>query len=137
MREEPGIPAQLEPELSPPVKRRRIVVVEDNVDFAQSLAALLAGEGHQVATANEGSGALDLVARTAPDVVLLDIGLPEMDGFELARRIRQLGGRSPMLVAVSGYGDEANQRRARECGIDHYLVKPFWRDRLWQLLAVE
>ena len=74
------------------------------------------------------------MARSAPDLVLLDIGLPGMDGFELARRIRRLEGPAPLLVAVSGYGDAENRKRARESGIDHYLVKPFWRERLWQLL---
>jgi PAS domain S-box-containing protein len=120
---------------APAPARRRVLIVEDNADFAASLAALLASEGHAVEIAADGTQALEVVARTRPQVVLLDIGLPEMDGFELARRIREGQGRHPLLVAISGYGREDDRLRAREAGIDHYLVKPFGHDRLRALLA--
>jgi signal transduction histidine kinase len=126
------------PALEPPTSSgRHILIVEDNSDFASSLADLLQGEGHRVETATDGARAIEALERSTPDVVLLDIGLPEMDGFELARRIRSLVHPAPLLVAVSGYGDEENLRRARESGIDHYLVKPLWREGLRQLLAVQ
>ena len=135
--------AEGQPDPPRPVERaaapqgRRVLIVEDNADFALSLATLLAGEGHGVEIAADGRRALEMVARTRPEVVLLDIGLPELDGFELARRIRERDGPGPLLVAISGYGREDDQRRAREAGIDHYLVKPFGHDRLRALLQSE
>jgi len=132
---ESAAPPRPESPTPPAPARRRVLVVEDNVDLANSLVVLLEGDGHQVQMANDGVQAIEMVKRCAPDIVLLDIGLPRMDGFELARRIRQLDGPAPMLVAVSGYGGEDTLRRAREAGIDHYLVKPFWHEGLTELLA--
>jgi signal transduction histidine kinase/CheY-like chemotaxis protein len=118
-----------------PQPGRRVLIVEDNADFAGSLATLLERDGHRVEVVSDGRQALERVAVDGPEVVLLDIGLPGMDGFELARRIRDRERPGPLIVAISGYGHEDDQRRASEAGIDHYLVKPFWHDRLRALLA--
>jgi PAS domain S-box-containing protein len=105
--------------------RRRLLIVDDNRDFANSLAALLEEFGHDVRTANDGQAAITVAAVHAPDAVLLDIGLPAMDGYEVARRLRGSSALNGVtLVAISGYGHEENRRRAREVGFDHYLVKP-------------
>ena len=102
-----------------------MLVVDDNVDAAESLAMLLRMSGHEVRTAYTGPTALEAAAAHPPDVVLLDIGLPGMDGYEVARRLRQdprLEG--VRLVAMTGYGDEADRRLAQEAGFDQHLVKP-------------
>jgi PAS domain S-box-containing protein len=105
--------------------RRRLLIVDDNRDFVASLAALLKEFGHDVRTANDGQTAINVAAVHAPDAVLLDIGLPGMDGYEVAQRLRSSSTLTGVtLVAVSGYGHEENRRRAQEVGFDHYLVKP-------------
>jgi signal transduction histidine kinase/integral membrane sensor domain MASE1/CheY-like chemotaxis protein len=104
---------------------RRILVVEDNADVAETLALLLREWGHQTLVAHDGHAALEAADRHRPDVVLLDIGLPGMDGYEVARRLRQeYGLSSALLIAVTGYGQEEDRRRSREASIDHHLVKP-------------
>jgi PAS domain S-box-containing protein len=109
----------------PQTAARRILVVDDNQDAAESLALLLRAEGHEVRTAPDGATALDLVPAYQPEVVLLDIGLPKMDGYEVARRLRaREGGRCGLLVALTGYGQEEDRRRATEAGFDAHLVKP-------------
>ncbi|HUR54472.1 MAG TPA: response regulator [Gemmataceae bacterium] len=103
----------------------RLVVVDDHADGIESLADLLRLVGHEVAIAYDGAAGIDAVRRTRPDVVVLDIGLPGMDGFEVARRLRADPEIGPaVLVAVSGYGREADLRAGREAGFDHYFVKP-------------
>ena len=105
--------------------RRRLLIVDDNLDFVSSLAALLKEFGHDVRTANDGEAAITVAADHTPDAVLLDIGLPGMNGYEVAQRLRGSNMLSGVtLVAVSGYGHEENRRRAQEVGFDHYLVKP-------------
>jgi signal transduction histidine kinase/DNA-binding response OmpR family regulator len=113
----------------------RIVVVDDNVDGADSLADLLAFLGHQVRVAYDGPTGIAAVREFDPDLVLLDIGLPGMDGYEVARRLR--GGRPgrPQLVAVSGYGREADRKLAAEAGFVHHFVKPVEFEALRTLLA--
>jgi signal transduction histidine kinase/DNA-binding response OmpR family regulator len=101
----------------------RIVVVDDNVDGAETLANLLGLIGNQVRVAHDGPAGIDAVHGFRPDVVLLDIGLPGMDGYEVARRLRGEEG-APMLVAVSGYGRDEDRRMAREAGFEHHFVKP-------------
>ena len=104
---------------------RRLLIVDDNRDFATSLAALLGEFGHETHVANDGDAGVALAEERQPDAVLLDIGLPGMDGYEVARRIRNSNAlASVMLVALSGYGQEEDRRLAREAGFDHYLVKP-------------
>jgi PAS domain S-box-containing protein len=102
-----------------------IMVVDDNLDAAYMLKILLEQSGHRVRTAHDAHGALEAIAREAPDVALVDIGLPGMDGNALARRLRSLpGGAALTLVAVTGYGQDADRERTREAGFDHHLVKP-------------
>jgi DNA-binding response OmpR family regulator len=102
-----------------------VIVVDDNEDTAATLAEMLATTGHQVSVANDALQALSLIARMRPTVVLLDIGLPVMDGFELATRIRrEFGDNAPRLIAITGYGLEQDRARSREIGFELHLVKP-------------
>jgi two-component system CheB/CheR fusion protein len=104
---------------------RRILLVEDNVDAAESLTMLLGIEGHRVLVAHDGSGALKIAEAQAPEIVVLDIGLPDMDGYELARRLRDSKPTSKaLLIAVTGFGQAADRARSAEAGIDHHFVKP-------------
>ncbi len=117
-------------------RARRILVVDDNRDAAESMSELLELLGAEAHVAYDGEGALSEVERHAPDVVLLDIGLPDIDGYEVARRIRARPDPvSPLLVAVTGWGHEDDRRRAREAGFDHHLVKPADVERLEALLS--
>ena len=107
------------------VESRRILIVEDHADTAQTLATLVSLDGHEVKLARDGFQAIEVAPGFRPDVMLIDIGLPGMDGFEIARRMRQLDcGRGCLLVAVTGYGQERDRRQALEAGFDHHLVKP-------------
>jgi CheY-like chemotaxis protein len=101
----------------------RILVVDDNVDAAESLALLLRLDGHSVRTAYTASAALEQASSLQSDVVLLDIGLPEMDGYQVARRIRAAGSRA-RLVALTGYGQAEDIKRGRAAGFDAHLLKP-------------
>jgi CheY-like chemotaxis protein len=102
-----------------------VLVVDDNVDAADSLALLLRIGGHEVRACHDGPAALALVDEFAPDLVLLDIGLPGMDGYEVARRLRaRPGSDKVLLVALTGYGQEEDMRRSRQAGFDQHLVKP-------------
>jgi CheY-like chemotaxis protein/two-component sensor histidine kinase len=106
-------------------RARRIVVVDDNVDANLSIARVLAALGHEVESAYDGPSALELVDAFRPGVVLLDLGLPGMDGFEVAARLRERPqGERLVLVAVTGYGQESDRARSRAAGVDHHLVKP-------------
>lgn len=103
----------------------RVLVVDDNVDAADSLGMILRLNGHQVAIAHDGPGALAAAESFQPEAVLLDIGLPVLDGYEVARRLRRSdAGAGLLLVAVSGYGQEEDRLRSREAGFDHHLTKP-------------
>jgi len=115
---------------------RRVLVVDDNVDGARLLARLLRSGGHQAEVAHDGPTALAAALAHSPDVVLLDIGLPGMDGFEVARRLREREGPNrALLVATTGYGREDDLRRSREAGFDHHMVKPLDPRVLSDLLA--
>src|SRR4051794_458459 len=108
-----------------PLVALSVLVVEDQPDAAQSLAELLTLHGHCVSVALSGADALRSVEVRTPDVVLLDIGLPGMDGWAVARRLRaQARGKQPVVVAVTGYGAEADRWRSADAGIDLHLVKP-------------
>jgi signal transduction histidine kinase/ActR/RegA family two-component response regulator len=108
-----------------PGRRLRLLVVEDNLDAAESLIAVFRLHGHEVRTAATGTAALDVATRFVPDVAFIDVGLPEIDGYEVARRLRALPAfQSTVLIALSGYGQEEDRRRAREAGFDHHLTKP-------------
>jgi signal transduction histidine kinase len=115
---------------------RRVLVVDDNRDGAESLAMLLRLLGASVRVANSGSEALATAAAFTPDIVLLDIGMPGMDGYEVARRLRELPQLSDItLVAVTGWGQEEARHRSRSAGFDHHLVKPAELGTLKKLLA--
>ena len=110
-------------EATPSLPPRRILVVDDNVDAAASLATLLRLEGHETRIEHDGPNTLAIALKWRPDVVLLDIGLPGMNGYQVAEELRERGfhGR---LVAVTGYGQEADRARSRDAGFDVHLVKP-------------
>jgi two-component system CheB/CheR fusion protein len=119
-----------------PIMPLRILVVDDNVDAARSLAMLLGLWGHEVQVAHDGPAALAAVQQVAPAVVLLDIGLPGMDGYQVARRLREsLGRHGTKLVAVTGYGQDEDRTRALEAGFDLHMVKPVDPAALQRLLA--
>ena len=121
---------------SPAVDGRRILVVDDNEDGARSLAELLRLTGHDTHTAHDGLAAVEAAERLRPDVVVLDIGLPRLDGYGVGRRIRgEAWGRDILLVALTGWGQEDDRRRSREAGFDVHLVKPLSRESLDRLLA--
>jgi CheY-like chemotaxis protein len=104
---------------------RRVLIVDDNEDAANSLAMVLKLGGHETASVYTAADALARAASFKPDVVLLDIGLPGMDGYEVALRLRELPGlRNVRLVAVTGYGRSDDRLRAREAGFDEHLTKP-------------
>ena len=115
---------------------RRILVVDDDRDAVRCLAMLLKAAGHEVHTAHDGSTALKSAQQWPPEVVLLDIGLPRMDGYEAARRLRTLPGREDvLLVAMTGYGQEEDRNRSREAGFDFHLVKPVDLTELQRVLS--
>jgi signal transduction histidine kinase len=114
--------------------QRRVLVVDDNRDAADSLALLLQVQGHEVQIAYDGEQALQVAAGFPADLVLLDIGLPLMNGFEVARRLRSRGS-AARLVALSGYGQPEDVRQSREAGFDAHLVKPVDFDRVAEVLA--
>lgn len=122
---------------APELGAMRILVVDDNLDALESSAALLRIDGHEVQTARDGATALHDAVEFSPDVVLLDIGLPEMDGYEVARRLRLLPELcDTLLIAHSGYGEEEHLQRARQAGFDHHLVKPADLSQLSAIIAV-
>lgn len=106
----------------------RVLVVDDNVDAAESLAELLRLHGHEVVTAHTGPAAITTAQASCPEVVFLDLGLRGLDGYEVARRLRPAGGagkwRPRLLVAVTGYAAEEDRSRSRAAGFDAHLVKP-------------
>jgi signal transduction histidine kinase len=116
--------------------QRRILIVDDNKDALESLATLMEMAGHTVQSAGDGEAALALAVTFRPDLVLLDLGLPRMDGYEVARRIRAAPwGKNVVLVALTGWGQEADRRRTRETGFDSHLVKPLDVDALTKFLS--
>ena len=114
----------------------RVLVVDDDTDAAESVASLLRSLGHFVDTALDGPTAVVRAIETVPDVVLLDIGLPNLDGYAVARRLRSLHRlRNTVLVALTGYGGDDDRIRAIEAGISHHLVKPAGVDAFQKLFA--
>jgi CheY-like chemotaxis protein len=113
----------------------QVLVVEDNIDAADSLSMLLRLHGHEVEVARTGPRALEMAAASRPDVVLLDIGLPEMDGYQVAKRLRQRPEfKDVVLCALTGYTpSEADRQRQQETGFDHYYVKPVEMAKLLEL----
>jgi signal transduction histidine kinase/ActR/RegA family two-component response regulator len=128
-------PAPSSPELTQ-VPARRILVVDDNVDAAQSLAMLLDVCGHETRIAHDGPDAVDAAERWRPDVILLDIGLPRMNGFEACRQIRQRPwSKDVVIIALTGWGQDVDRRRSQESGFDHHVVKPVEHAALIKLLG--
>jgi CheY-like chemotaxis protein len=118
------------------IARRRILVVDDNIDAAMSLSQLLELDGHESQAVFGAMEALERVASFRPDVVLLDIGLPQMNGYEVARRLRQLeSGKRLKLVALTGYGQSEDRQKALAAGFDEHLAKPVDLAALERVLA--
>jgi CheY-like chemotaxis protein len=116
-------------------RRQRVLVVDDNVDAAEGLAMLLRLDHHEVTIAHDGAQALALAAGAAPTVVLLDIGLPGMDGYEVCRRLRAAGLTSTRIFALTGYSQDKDKQLALEAGFDEHMVKPVELEKLQRLLA--
>ncbi len=119
----------------PPARGRRLLVVDDNRDSANMLAALLEVMGHEARTAHDGPHALSIAAEYRPDAIFLDIGLPGMNGYDVARKLRS----SPelarvTLIALTGYGQDEDRRQVREAGFDYHLVKPTGADELAKII---
>jgi PAS domain S-box-containing protein len=128
-------PVRTTPGSGPHRAALRILAVDDDVQIAEGLARILALWGHTVRTAHDGATALEVAGAFAPEVVLLDLGLPRLDGLEVARRLRSLGEPPPaLLISMSGFGQEHARRRSGEAGFHHHLVKPLDMDSLHALL---
>lgn len=124
------------PSPAAPTTGKRVLVVDDNADVAKTLSLILRAHGHHAEIALAGRAALELAATFKPEIAILDIGLPEMNGYELARRLRQIEGLADiLLVALSGYGQPDDRRRSREAGFDCHLVKPVNQEELRVTLA--
>ena len=117
------------------MQRWSILIVEDNDDARDALRMLLELDGHVVEAAAEGLQALEIARGKDPDVALVDIGLPGIDGYEVARRIRADDPKRPLLIALTGYGQPEDRRRAADAGFDSMLVKPVDPSALSDLLA--
>ena len=120
--------------LMPSASHRKVVVIEDNDDAREALCAMLALGEHDILSAVDGRAGLDLIARELPDLALIDIGLPELTGYEVARQIREQGYQG-WLIALSGYGQADDLQRSRMAGFDDHLVKPVTPEKLAHLLA--
>ncbi len=138
----PLLAASLQPALAPagaampvPPTGWRILVVDDNRDAADSLAAILSMEGHHIHVANDGAQALELASALRPEVVLLDLGLPTLNGYQVCRALReQAWGKETVVVALTGWGQDEQRARTSEAGFDAHIVKPVDPDGLTSLL---
>jgi two-component system CheB/CheR fusion protein len=118
------------------VVRRRVLVADDNLDAAESLAMLLTMMGHEVRAAHDGEQAVEQAEKFRPDLILMDVGMPTLDGLQAATRIRSMEwGASPVIVALTGWGQDADRKRSKDAGCDVHLVKPLDFDRLTVLLT--
>jgi CheY-like chemotaxis protein len=118
--------------------RRRVLIADDNRDAAESLAMLLEIEGHAVTVVHDGKQALAAIETSRPDVALLDIGMPEIDGYEVARQVRgDSRGQRTLLIAITGWGQEQDKARAMAAGFDLHFTKPVEPERLIELLGAE
>jgi CheY-like chemotaxis protein len=116
-------------------QHKRVLVVDDSVDQAESLSKLLALLGHEVSVARDGQQALDVAAEFQPDVALVDIGLPRMNGYEVAKRLRQQARfKNLVLVAQTGWGGTDDRQRSQDAGFDHHVVKPIDIEELTAIL---
>jgi len=129
-------PQQTHESLAAISTNHRVLIVDDNSDTAETLAELARSWGHEVAVAEDGPTALELASKFLPEIALVDIGLPQMDGYELARRLRKIPGMEGLpLVAITGYARDEDRRAAHEAGFTLHLVKPVDPGRLEKLLA--
>ena len=133
----PARPAKIyAPKRAQPVPTWRVLVVDDNADSADSIAAILEISGHEVQVAYSAQKALEIAVEYQPDIMLLDIGLPDMDGYEVAKHLRQTPELKEMrLIAITGYGQQSDRQRSREAGFDEHVVKPVEWQKLEELLA--
>ena len=129
--------ADIKPPVTHPVARRfKILVVDDNHDSALSLAMMLSIMGHDTRTAHDGESAVEVAESFQPEVILLDIGLPKLNGYEVAQRIRQQAwGASMYLIAVTGWGQDEDRQRSSEVGLNMHMVKPVEPSALEKVLA--
>jgi signal transduction histidine kinase/ActR/RegA family two-component response regulator len=133
---EPELPTKSTPAAFISAETFRILLADDNVDFVNSIGALLSAMGHSVVITHNGPDALTAAARFCPDFAFLDIGLPHMSGYDLARGIRQLpSGSQTMLIAVTGWGQEKDRQLAFEAGFDHHMVKPVRFEQIEEILS--
>ncbi|HSE53834.1 MAG TPA: response regulator [Gemmatimonadales bacterium] len=132
---DPGICRPAPPPTRRAIPPRRILIVDDSRDAAESLAMLLSLSGHHVLVSHHGEEALRLAASERPEVILLDIGLPGIDGYEVCRRLRQSGLDGALIIAMTGYGQERDRQRSKDAGFDTHTVKPVELDHLMELLA--
>lgn len=136
--EDTTLPVSKSPVSSPrAVRSRRVLLVDDNKDTVQSFARLLKLRGHEVATAYDGLAAIERAQEFKPDIFLLDIGLPGLDGYALARRLREEGFADTPMIAISGYAQQGDRERAREAGFDRHFSKPINFEALASLLLAE
>jgi DNA-binding response OmpR family regulator len=119
------------------VASKKVLVVDDNTDAADSLATLLGVMGYEVRIAYDGPEAIEAADEFQPAVALLDIGLPKLSGYDIARHVREKQGADVLLVAITGWGQEEDRRRAREAGFDHHFTKPADFDVLLKLIDRE
>ncbi|MDP1861731.1 MAG: ATP-binding protein [Gemmatimonadaceae bacterium] len=138
MRTSPSVlPLHVIESAPPTAKRCRVLIVDDNVDAAQSLSLLLTASGHAVRMAHDGPTAVDAALDYRPDLAIMDVGLPGFDGYEVVQRLRQQPVlRHTLLVAITGYGQEKDRLRSLAAGFDHHLVKPVNFDSLQEILAL-
>jgi CheY-like chemotaxis protein len=113
----------------------KILIADDNADHVLTLSVLLEGEGYEVRSACDAEEILPLAASFLPDVYLLDIGMPRCDGYQSAKKLRQVHGTAPVLIAVTAYANERDRERARQAGFDLHIGKPFDPDELIRTLA--
>ena len=123
--------------MTPVDSRRSVLVIEDNADAREALVTLLEIDAYAVSSAGDGPECVSLAGRARFDVALIDIGLPGLDGYEVARRIRALGPATPFLIALTGYGQPEDKKRAEDAGFHAHLVKPIDPDRLSALISLE
>jgi signal transduction histidine kinase len=136
IREAAGVETAGQPRAGERIPSRRILIIEDNQDGREMLRALLTIAGHEVHASADGPSGVAAAAQVAPDLVLIDIALPGMEGYEVARRIRASnGGKSMRLVAISGFGQAEDRRRSLEAGFDAHLTKPFSIETLGEFLS--
>lgn len=123
-------------ELRNPVNRRSILIVDDNIDILISLEMLLDLMGYMVATASNGFEAIDTARTFHPDLILMDIGMPQLDGYAVAKEIRkQSWGEKIFIVALTGWGQEQDKQHAKEAGFDFHITKPIKMDMLKSVLS--